>query len=110
MIVWTSAAVQLATKLESIRNAEAKLLSIAKSYCSRPSDTWEIKTIETKIPRSVLPLKQKNEGYNEENDEELLTIHGVHVTSSHKATDASNHSTKTPLVLLHGYMNAGRSW
>jgi hypothetical protein len=110
MLLWKSAAIQLATKLESIRTAEEKLLSIAKSYSSRPYDTWEIKTIETNVPRSVLSLKQKKDGADGDYvDDEMLTIHSVHVSSSSEAIDPSNSTTDTPLVLLHGYMNAGES-
>jgi hypothetical protein len=101
MFFWTSAAVQLATKLESMRNAEAKLLLIAKSYASRPTASWEIKSFDTPIPRSAIPLKQIS---SSSDGEETLTIHGVHVTSD--VFDPSN-SSDAPLVLLHGYMNAG---
>ncbi|KAG7352730.1 alpha/beta fold family hydrolase [Nitzschia inconspicua] len=101
MFVWTSAAMQLATKLESMRNAEAKLLLIAKTYASHTSN-WEIKTFDTQIRRSVIPCA-RNTTCGTDNDDNL-TIHGVHVTSD--PVDRSN-STDTPLVLLHGYMNAG---
>lgn len=106
MVFWTSAtaaAIQLAAKLESMRNAEAKLLVFAKTYASRAAQNLEIKTFDTEIPRSVISFQDPCKS-SDGREGDTLTIHGVHVTSD--PVDASN-SSDVPLVLLHGYMNAG---
>lgn len=116
---WSSA-IQVAAKLESLQAAESKLLALAHQFrgSNTPHHTYEIKVIDTVIPFSVLPVtsttstgswsrKSKTQN-NEEKEEEELVIHGVQVTntSSSSSSDASKTTTKTPLVLLHGYMNA----
>jgi cardiolipin-specific phospholipase len=111
MLVW-SAALQTAGKLESLRQAEAKLLAFAKTFGTRSADSYDIQVFDTEIPRSALPLKPVKSDSNcytdctqntcESGDE--LVIHGVQVTSK-TIFDESN-TTETPLVLLHGYMNA----
>lgn len=87
-------------------------------------DSWlDIQTFDTRIPRSaVAPLQpttvsKKNE--EEDDDSQSLIIHGVHVqarrarrldsnpSSSSGSTTTTTTTTDTPLVLLHGYMNAG---
>jgi cardiolipin-specific phospholipase len=119
-----TAAAQTATKLERMKNAEQRLLEFARAYAHHhPSssaasgirhrtttqpkdDSWlDIRTFDTRIPRSALPLKSKKNGDEDENE---LTIHGVHVQSrkDDQVTTAKT-MTSTPLVLLHGYMNAG---
>jgi cardiolipin-specific phospholipase len=102
MFFGTSSA-QTAAKLERMRHAETKLLQLAQSYgSSRPStDSYQLKTFDTTIDRSVVPLSGVKQGA----EGEKLVIHGVHVVSS-KPVDRS-HSTDIPLVMLHGYMNAG---
>ena len=111
MFFWTCA-LQNAVKLERVRSAEQKLLNIAKSYASRPSDSWELTTFDTQIPRSVVPLKAvrerstRNGGETDDTENnKTLVIHGVHVTSKQESNLPI--MTDTPLVLLHGYMNAG---
>ena len=94
---WTSTA-EFEAKLES---TEAKLLEIAQRYTTRPADSWELKTFNTYIPRSVVPCLKPAETEKDER----LTIHCVQAISKNPI-DSSN-STQTPLVNLHGYMNAG---
>jgi cardiolipin-specific phospholipase len=101
MFFWTNAAVQTAAKLECMKSAESKLLQFAKSYASRSPESWEIKTMDTHIPRSALPLKTKRD----DGDDDSVTIHALHV-HSREPLDPSN-VMDTPLVILHGYMNAG---
>ena len=104
MFFWTSAAMQTAAKLESMKSAETKLLHFAKSYTSRSPESWEITTVDNTVPRSSLPLKAGTKNRNSDGDDDTVTIHAVHVSSKHPV-DSSN-KTDTPLVILHGYMNA----
>ena len=112
MFFWTSAAMTAAKNLECMKTAETKLLTMAKSYApsSRSKDSWEVATIDTKIPRSALSCLKpaaatKSNNDVDDDDNDTLTIHGVHVTTR-EPLDPSNY-TDTPLVILHGYMNAG---
>jgi cardiolipin-specific phospholipase len=101
MFFWASAA-QTAAKLESLRHAETKLLQIAKTYGgSRSLDPYELKTFDTEIDGCVVPLRGGKCG----SEAEKLVIHAVQVVSN-KSVDRLN-STEVPLVMLHGYMNAG---
>lgn len=105
---WTSTA-EITNKVVAL---ERKLLKIAQQYASRPSDSWELTTLDTQIPRkSIIALKQNvGGGYDDDDDDEILTIHSVHVVSKESAsttTSTSTTTTKTPLVMLHGYMNGG---
>ena len=110
MIFWASA-VQTAAKLESLRQAETKLLAFAKAYGSRSPNSYDIQVFDTKIPRSPVPLRPlphscvtSKTTKAEQKEEDSLVIHGVSVISK-QPFDETN-TTKTPLVLLHGYMNA----
>lgn len=82
--------------VEELREAEAEMLKLAQGFGCRNKDEYEMKLIDTVIPRSSVPLKPNKE----EGDE--LTIHGICITSKIHG----EHSIKTPLVLQHGYMNA----
>jgi cardiolipin-specific phospholipase len=147
MIFWSSS-LQTAAKLERLRQAEAKLLDMAKSFGTRSAEEYEIRVFDTFIPRSAVPFKplSSSDGSatasatanswstydctrtstsistnistssststptkdaNEDctQDEEELVIHGIQVTAQTTAHDKEN-TTETPLVLLHGYMNA----
>jgi pimeloyl-ACP methyl ester carboxylesterase len=100
---WTSTA-EITNKLLVL---ERKLLKIAQQYASRPSDSWELTTLDTQIPRkSVISLKHNGGGGGDDNDDEILTIHSVHIVSKESASSTTT-TTKTPLVMLHGYMNGG---
>jgi pimeloyl-ACP methyl ester carboxylesterase len=101
---WTSTA-EITNKVVAL---ERKLLKIAQQYASRPSDSWELTTLDTQIPRkSITSLTQNvGGGYDDNDDDEILTIHSVHVVSKESASSTTT-TTKTPLVMLHGYMNGG---
>ena len=90
---WSS---QVSQKLESLRSAEANLVALARRFGGRDPASYEMKVFDTAIPRSSIPLKSMEE------DEEL-NIHGVRISSKEHHPE----STKTPLVLQHGYMNGG---
>jgi pimeloyl-ACP methyl ester carboxylesterase len=101
---WTSTA-EITNKLLVL---EKKLLKIAQQYASRPSDSWNLTTLDTQIPRtSIISLKNNGGGGGGgDDDDEILTIHSVHVVSKELASTTTA-TTKTPLVMLHGYMNGG---
>lgn len=90
---WSS---QVSQKLESLRSAEANLVALARRFGGRDPASYEMKVFDTAIPRSSIPLKSMEE------DKEL-NIHGVRISSKEHHPE----STKTPLVLQHGYMNGG---
>jgi cardiolipin-specific phospholipase len=98
---WTSTA-QVTATMDRMRVAEEKLLGFAKRFGHRHADHYDIRLLDTRIPRSVVPLKSHGRDIHEtaDNADDYL-IHGVHVESK---TPAEN-SHPTPLVLLHGYMN-----
>jgi cardiolipin-specific phospholipase len=93
---WSS---QISRKLENMRNAEANLVALARRFGGRDPSSYEMRVFDTAIPSSSVPLKHPKE----EEEEEELNIHGVHLSSK----EHHPHSTATPLVLQHGYMNGG---
>ena len=107
-----SAAERAASKLEKLRQAEAKLLAFSKTFGTRSSDAYDVQSFDTAISRSELPLKNAESSVfscadcrgSSNDDQEELIVHGVQVISK-TIYDKSN-TTDTPLVLLHGYMNA----
>ena len=111
MIFWTSA-LQVAAKMDRLKLAETKLLLLAREFGDRNAYEYKITTMDTSIPRKVVPLKPSGvlcgttsgSGGETGVDEEDLTIHAVRVES--QSSSSKSKTTKTPLVLLHGYMNA----
>lgn len=101
---WTSAAAQLASKIESMKSAEATLVSFARRFGGRDPSSYDMHLFDTPIPRSSVPLKSCSVVSCDDDEGDELVIHGVKLTSkeNHHST-----STDTPLVLLHGYMNGG---
>jgi cardiolipin-specific phospholipase len=82
---------------QQMKASEARLLKFAGKFVGRNQDSTrtEISIFDTKIGSSSVLRKLRK-------DEEELSIHGVQVTSKLP----SKSSTDTPLVILHGYMNA----
>lgn len=105
---WSSAASQIASKMESMQQAESALLSFARRFGGRDPSSYDMQLFDTSIPRSSVPLKSSlaTTSYceNDSAAEDDLVIHGVKVVSKQENSTAS---TKTPLVLQHGYMNGG---
>jgi hypothetical protein len=102
MWFWTSIhTAQVTATMERMRVAEEKLLGFAKHFGNRRADHYDIRLIDTRIPRSVVLLKLHGRDIHEteENADDYL-VHGVHLESKTSET-----SHPTPLVLLHGYMN-----
>ena len=83
----------LATKLERMRAAEARLVHLAKRFGGRDQKDYTIELFDTPIPAAVVPLQRQRDG-------EELTMHGVKLVSV-----TNNGATHYPLVMLHGYMN-----
>lgn len=105
MIFWTSA-LQVAAKMDRMKLAEARLLALAKKFGDRNAYEYKITTFDTTIPRKVVPLKPT--GCDDDAVEEELVLHAVRVQSTTSTDDhgTNKKTTKTPLVLMHGYMNA----
>jgi len=97
MFFWTSA---LLLKQERLKQAETKLLQLAREFGDRNAYEYKISTLDTLIPRAVIPFRNKDA-----NNNEYLTIHAVKVESINGSSD-DKLTTRTPLVMMHGYMNA----
>jgi len=118
MAFWTTAA-QLALRMETMRKAEAGLISMARRFGEKdvsPS-SYKMELFDTQIPASVLPFKQQCTtrslwnilglgGKNDDHDEEKLTMHAIRVTKTDNRTRLTSQSQQQyPLVIVHGYMN-----
>lgn len=109
---------QIAVKRDSMRAAEAKLLELAHRFARGGSSTesnqpetlatsdYHMELFDTTIPRSSVPCLKI--GGSDDDDRQDLVIHGIHVTSNTVQGDESKAivTSKTPLVMLHGYMNS----
>lgn len=107
----------MSNKIESMKAAEAALISFANRYKgiyhSLPAyletKTHSLELFDTPIPKSSLPIKeQKCQLYKDQN--ETFTMHGIKVTShvyeSHiTSLKEEEEREEYPLVVLHGYMN-----
>jgi cardiolipin-specific phospholipase len=85
----------IATKLERMRAAETRLIQLATQFGGREIHDYTMELLDTPIPASVIPLKDRAK------ESEELTIHGIKLVSKIDGTNVANY----PLVLLHGYMN-----
>lgn len=96
----------MAAKMDRMKQAETKLLSLAREFGDRSAYEYNITTLDTPIPRQVIPLRP----LGTDEDEQDLSIHSVRIQSSNANTHLKNGeratTTQVPLVLLHGYMNA----
>lgn len=98
--------------METVKTAEARLLSFAQRFATHNDDVikrrpeeapaYETEFLDTKIPSSVLPLRSVSSG-KEEKD---MVMHGIRIDKNKKSKERAAASTTTaPLVLVHGYMN-----
>ena len=91
-------------KLDKLKQAELELLEISKRFALHPQDrNREIEVHDTWIPRISVPLKIHSDAsypVDKDNSDEHYLIHGL-------VTKNENAEEKTPLVLLHGYLNGG---
>ncbi len=93
---WSSSAVlQAAARLESLKQAEAQLILFAQRY---GPNKYQIRPFDTTIQRSCIPSLKPSK---KEGDE--LTIHGIHVQEESSSTGTQK--SQYPLVALHGYYN-----
>lgn len=117
MAFWTTAA-QVAVRMETMRKAEAGLISMARRFGEKDTlpSNYKMELFDTQIPASVLPFKQQctsksiwnvlGLGDKDDDEEEQLTMHAIRVTkedNSRKITPQSQQ--QYPLVIVHGYMN-----
>lgn len=116
MAFWTTAA-QVAVRMETMRKAEAGLISMARRFGEKDTSpsNYKMELFDTQIPASVLPFKQQCTSKSiwnvlglgdKDDDEEELTMHAIRVTkedNSRKITPQSQQ--QYPLVIVHGYMN-----
>ena len=93
-MVWWLGAAQHLPKIEAIRSAEHRLLQYARQF---GAPQVELRSVDTWIARSAVPLLQHSDIYEDHPDE--YVIHSVQVHND-KAIQK-----EVPLVLLHGYMN-----
>lgn len=113
MFFWTTAAIaaQVAVRMETMRNAEAGLVALARRFGDKEPSAYDMELFDTDIPSSVLPFRKQ---HNEE--EQQLSMHAIRVTQKKEAaakeTKSNNNNSNSslqqsqyPLVILHGYMN-----
>mmetsp|Transcript_5891 Transcript_5891/g.6335 ORF Transcript_5891/g.6335 Transcript_5891/m.6335 type:complete len:451 (+) Transcript_5891:89-1441(+) len=102
VLFWTTAAT-IATRMETMRNAEAGLIALARQFgngdTNKDATNYKMDVFDTDIPSSVLPF---DEVYKD--DEDLLTMHAIRATDESKSQSQESRS-KYPLVIVHGYMN-----
>jgi len=102
--LFTSAATTLAKRIETLRTAEAGLVSLTKNF-GNPED-YHIEVFDTLIPKSCVPIKKSDCMLcPDKNDDDNYIIHAVRVTDTSK--DGKDEiPRRAPLVLMHGYCNA----
>jgi cardiolipin-specific phospholipase len=112
--IFTSQSARIAGYVETMRQAESSLMVFARRFSPLGEDMdFSMELIDTPIPRSVIPLKEKKASCqmiksndDDDYDNDSLTIHSVKVTSSNKRNQNEiKDDTKAPIVLLHGYAN-----
>lgn len=128
--IFGSAASQLSARIETMRTAEAALMSFAKQFSDhhhliQPNnnnnsndDFHSFELFDTEISQSDIPLKSEKNCQlfckdKEEDEKKTFVIHGVKVTSrlynskvnANENVDDNNNDNSAPLVLLHGYAN-----
>lgn len=105
---FTSASSILSKRIETLRAAEAGLVSLSKTFGG--SEGYNIEVFDTRIPKSCVPIQKSKCMLWCEDDakgDDTYTIHGVRLTPSETAnTKNDKNVNRPPLVLLHGYCNA----
>lgn len=109
--LFTSKQTTIAGYVEVMRRAEASLMAYARQFAPAPhraDEDFSMQLMDTPIPRSVLPLKNRSEAcqwMSCENNDENLIIHSIKVTSKENEDKNVTNQDSPPIVLLHGYMN-----
>lgn len=109
--------IKISDRLESLRDAESKLLEYAKTRFVHSDHSHSFELFDTPIPiPSVLEAKADDAKKNKQkkcqvfDDVEHYSLHGVKVVNHQLSSDLSSaekkaSSSPAPLVLLHGYAN-----
>jgi cardiolipin-specific phospholipase len=84
---------------ETMRNAEEKLLKLARQKFGASKDT-SFQRMDTRIPQAVVPMKKNGCRKSKNAGGEDFIMHGIKVTNKNTTGNG------TPLVLLHGYAGA----
>lgn len=105
--LFTSASTVLSRRIECMRAAEADLMTMAQRFGRDKNDAATIEVINTKIPKSCIPLeKERCRLFPEQKEENFYVMHGVRVSHGEDTeTSTTTTTTTAPLVLLHGYAN-----
>lgn len=101
MWFWASAS-QYALNLDGLKQAENKLLQLARQFGNRAPEDYDIRLLDTHIPHTSVPLSSHSCQLHENLPEGEYLMHGIEVKSR---TASTQHSSDAPLVMLHGYMN-----
>jgi len=96
-----------------MRTAESSLAELAQQFVSGANTGDQLTSIEmydTHIPRSVVPLKDSRCNSNclintVTNEDDHLVVHAAKASHRDKSEGSDGSKSKSPLVLLHGYMN-----
>jgi len=102
--------IKISDRIESLRNAESKLLDFAKTRFVHSDHSHSFELFDTPIaPPSVLKHKDGKAENNKKkcqvfDDVENYSLHGVKVVNK-QLSDLEQKSSPAPLVLLHGYAN-----
>lgn len=93
----------ISSQVEELRQVERQLLDLAKNrFGSSNNKNVEIESFDTKIPRSVVPLKHHEcNVHKQDGEEDCYRIHGLRMQNP----TATCTRDAPPLVMLHGYMN-----
>lgn len=86
-----------AARREKLRDAEARLMRLARNFGNTDEDSYKMTLIDTPVPAQAIPLK----GLNEKD----LNIHGIRLDATITPGDDATVLSEYPIVLLHGYMN-----
>ena len=103
--LFTSANALIASRVESLRQAETDLIALAKQRFSPADLEHEIEVFDTDIPRAALRLSKtdvKCQINTVDEQDAHFVVHGVKVTKPSTTRDTA---IASPLVILHGYMN-----
>ena len=106
--MWQSKNV-VSSQLESLLAAERRLIELATSgRFDHPAPTnVDIVPFDTHIPRTVVPLK--NHGYDmypQDGQRDSYRIHALRISNAGARSSSEKETRESPIVFLHGYMNA----
>jgi cardiolipin-specific phospholipase len=111
-----STAAQVAVRMETMRKAEAGLVTLARRFGEHEPSSYRMELFDTQIPASVLPFRKAAGGWfgssgdtttTTNQGKEELTMHAIRVTRGGDNQQQSTQQSQPqyPLVIVHGYMN-----